>query len=196
VVPPAKRPAPLARDASTVHVALLRGINVGGKNRLPMAALAELFAAAGCAAVQTYIQSGNVVFRASAKAARRIPRVVADGISTGFGLDVPIVLRTSAELAKVAGGNPFLAEGADPDALHVAFLAAVPEPRRAAALDPRRSPGDSFALRGRELYLHLPSGVGRTKLTNAYLDATLGTLSTLRNWRTVLRLLAMARGVR
>ena len=73
----------------------------------------------------------------------------------------------------------------------MAFLADAPGKREAAALDPERSPGDAFALVGRDLYLHLPNGVGRTKLTNAYLDRTLQTTSTLRNWRTVLELLEM-----
>ena len=174
------------------HVALLRGINVGGKNKLPMADLVRIFSAAGCEEVETYIQSGNVVFGGSAKTAREIPGAVASRIQKQLGLDVPVVLRSAAELCAVAARNPFLKAGADPDELHVAFLADVPEKRRAAALDPRRSPGDSFELRGRDLYLRLPNGVARTKLTNAYLDSTLATISTLRNWRTVLKLVEMA----
>ena len=94
-------------------------------------------------------------------------------------------------MSQVAAGNPFLKRRADPRALHVAFLADAPDRRSAGALDRARSPGDTFELRGREIYLHLPNGVARTRLTNAYLDATLATTSTLRNWRTVLALLEM-----
>ncbi len=173
------------------HVALLRGINVAGKNKLPMAGLVELFSAAGCEDVRTYIQSGNVVFAASPKAAAQIPKIIADGIAARFGLRVPVVLRTSEELRAVSEGNPFLRSGSDAESLHVAFLADLPGRRLGAALDPRRSPGDAFELRGREIYLHLPNGVARTKLTNAYFDSALATTSTLRNWRTVLKLLEM-----
>ena len=109
-----------------------------------------------------------------------------------FGFQVPVVMRTSGELRKVACGNPFLRAGADAKALHVAFLAAVPVSSKVDALDPDRSPPDEFAVRGREIYLHCPNGLARTKLTNAYFDSALATTSTLRNWRTVLKLLELA----
>ena len=176
---------------ATRYVALLRGINVGGKNVLPMAALAEIFSGTGCRDVGTYIQSGNVVFSASPEVEERIPSLVATRIAERFGIRTTIVLRSSAELRRAAAGNPFLKAGAAPESLHVAFLADLPHRTRRAALDSRRSPGDSFELRGRELYLHLPNGGARTKLTNAYIDSTLGTTSTLRNWRTVLKLVEM-----
>ncbi|MBL8857149.1 MAG: DUF1697 domain-containing protein [Planctomycetes bacterium] len=167
------------------HVALLRGINVGGKNKLLMADLVELFEAAGCTAVKTYIQSGNVVFAASPKVAAVLAGRIPERIEEEFGLRVPIVLRSAAEFGTTVRSNPFLELGADPDALHVAFLREKPDKAHVAALDPGRSPGDSFQLRGRELFLHLPNGVARTKLSSAYLDKTLGTVCTARNWRTV-----------
>jgi uncharacterized protein (DUF1697 family) len=178
--------------ANGTHVALLRGINVGGKNKLPMKELAALFEAAGCRAVRTYIQSGNVVFVAPPAAARRLPLQISTAIEKRYGYRVPVVLRTAEELQAVAAGNPFLRAGADPVTLHVAFLAGGPTATASAALDPRRSPPDEFVLKGRELYLKLPNGVSGSKLTNAYLDKTLGTISTLRNWRTVLELIAVS----
>jgi len=181
-----------ASAAAGSFIALLRGINVGGKNKIPMADLAEIFSDAGCREVRTYIQSGNVVFTADPRQAARIPDVVPAMIAERLGLRAPIVMRTHAEWRRVVTNNPFLKSGADTAALHVAFLAETPQPRRIAALDPDRSPGDFFAARGRDIYLHLPNGVGRTKLTNAWFDAALGTTSTLRNWRTVLTLLEMA----
>lgn len=174
------------------YVALLRGINVGGRNSLPMAELVSMVEALGASRVRTYIQSGNVVLTARAPTAHRLPRGLRRLIAERKGLSVPVVLRTAAELGAVVDDNPFLARGAEPKALHVAFLADVPEAAAAEALDPDRSPPDAFALRGRELFLHLPGGVARTKLTNAYLDRTLGTVCTVRNWRTVLTLARMA----
>ena len=173
------------------HVALLRGINVGGKNSLPMKELAAMFAEAGCEDVRTYIQSGNVVFRAAADVAARVPAQVAEAIKERRGLRVPVVTRTAAELRAVRDHNPFLKDGADTVALHVMFLDEEPSKERVAKLDPDRSPGDTYALRGREIYLHCPNGLARTKLTNDYFDRALGTTSTVRNWNTVQRLLEM-----
>jgi uncharacterized protein (DUF1697 family) len=173
---------------STLHVALLRGINVGGKNMLPMSDLTAMFVAAGCADVETYIQSGNVVCRARPAVAKKLPAAVATAILKRSGYRVPVVLRTADELRDVARGNPFLTAGGDPDTLHVAFLAGTPKAGGVAALDPRRSPPDEFVVRGREIYLRLPNGVARSKLTNAYFDKALATTSTVRNWRTVLKL--------
>lgn len=174
-----------------VHVALLRGINLAGKNRLPMNGLSALFTDAGCTDVRTYVQSGNVVFQADPDLARRIPSLIEKAIKDQFGISVPVVTRTAAELRKVPKANPYLAPGVDTSTLHVAFLAAAPTAAQIKALDPNRSPQDEFTVRGREVYLRLPNGVGRTKLSNAYLDPRLGTVSTLRNWRTVLKLVAM-----
>jgi uncharacterized protein (DUF1697 family) len=173
-------------------VALLRGINLGGKNKLAMRDLVPLFETAGCADVRHYIQSGNIVFRAESSLAARIAQVVATGIERGFRLRVPIVVRSGKELAAVARGNPFLAAGVEPAACHVLFLADAPTRKQAAALDPERSPPDSFVVKGREVYLSCPNGVARTKLTNAYFDSVLATTSTGRNWKTVLKLTEMA----
>lgn len=173
------------------YVALLRGINVGGKNRLPMRDLAARVEDVGGTDVRTYIQSGNVAFRASRAAARRFCAALARAIGAEHGLEVPVVLRTADELHAVFDANPFAAADADPKSLHVAFLADEPGADAVASLDPQRSPGDSFAVRGREVYLHLLGGVAKTKLSNAWLDAQLGTVSTVRNWRTVGKLLEL-----
>jgi uncharacterized protein (DUF1697 family) len=174
------------------HVALLRGINVGGHNKLPMKDLAAVFTDLGCDDVRTYIQSGNVVFTARTDLAAEIPVQVPAAIEDRFSLKVPVMTRSAVELRDAARANPFLAEDLDPKTLAVAFLAEVPDPARVARLDPDRSPPDRFAVVGREVYLHLPNGVARSKLTNAYLDSTLATISTARNLRTVSKLLEMA----
>jgi uncharacterized protein (DUF1697 family) len=205
----------------TKHVALLRGINVGGKNILPMKDLAAMFEAAGCADVRTYIQSGNVVFSAPAGVLRKLPEQVAKAIEKRFGFMSPVILRSSEDLARAIRENPFLNTGAkgtgakgtsakgtsaketsaketsaketsvDEKWLHVYFLAALPETPAVASLDPNRSTPDVFHVREREIYLHLPNGMGRSKLTNAYFDSKLKTISTARNWATICKLLAM-----
>jgi uncharacterized protein (DUF1697 family) len=155
--------------------------------------LVAIFVAAGCADVRTYIQSGNVVCKAPTKVTKELPTAIATAFLKQWGYRIPIVMRTADELDDVCHNNPFLKAGREPDSLHVAFLADVPEPARVSALDPKRSPPDELVVRGRDIYLRLPNGVARSKLTNAYFDATLRTTSTLRNWRTVLQLLEMAR---
>lgn len=172
------------------YACLLRGINVGGKNKLPMKELAALFAAAGCTDVETYIQSGNVVFEAPVPVAKQAPGAVSEAIQQQFGYRVPLILRSAAELEKVVAGNPFLAQGAAEKELHIYFLADQPA---AAELDARRSLPDEFVLQGREIYLRLPNGMGRSKLTNAYFDSKLKTVCTARNWATVLQLTAMTK---
>jgi uncharacterized protein (DUF1697 family) len=176
---------------SRTYVALLRGINVGGKNKLPMKDLIALCTEAGCGDVRTHIQSGNVLFSAAPKLAGGLAADIARRIEAECGFGVPVVLRDAAELAAVPHDNPF-AKGTDPDHLHVAFLATAPSKAQIAALDPQRSPPDRFAVRGRDIYLALPNGVARSKLTNAYFDSKLATVSTLRNWRTVLKLIELA----
>lgn len=178
--------------AGDLYVALLRGINVGGKNRLAMKDLVAMFAEAGCRDVLTYIQSGNVVFRATEARASRIPGVIATAISDRLGFRAPVVMRTARELRAIARSNPFLRAGVDAEALHVMFLADRPPPGKVAALDPKRSPPDEFEVCDREIYLRCPNGVARTKLTNAYFDSKLSTTSTMRNWHTVLKLVEMA----
>lgn len=172
------------------YVALLRGINVGGKNKLPMAGLREMLTGLGHEDVVTYIQSGNVVLKSGSKPAV-VAKEITDGINAEFGLQVPVVVRTRAELEQVVAGNPYLAAGADPATLHVMFLAAKPTAAAIAKLDPDRCPPDEFTVRGREIFMHLPNGMGRTKLTNDYFEKRLGVAGTARNWKTVNQLLVI-----
>lgn len=169
------------------HLALLRGINVGGKARLPMADLIAIFQAAGAHDVRTYIQSGNVLFSASEP--ERVTAAVTAEIARVFGYPGRIVLRSAAELFAAYKTNPFA--GAPPESLHVYFLADPPAKAAVKALDPDRSSGDSFVVRNREIYLYLPAGMARTRLSNVYFDKQLGTLSTARNWNTIGKLVEL-----
>ena len=178
-------------SAASVHVALLRGINVSGKNKLPMGDLVSIFERVGCRDVETYIQSGNVVFRAKEATARRVPARVQRAVADEFGYQVPVVARRAVELRNAARANPFLKENLEHKSLHLAFLAHEPKAAQVATLDPNRSPPDRFVVRGRDIYLCCPKGLARSKLTNKYFDSKLETTSTLRNWNTVLRLVEM-----
>ena len=182
-----------AHPTSAIHVALFRGINVGGKNKLAMRDLVALFEKAGAEDVRSYIQSGNVLFRASAELVKALPTQLADQIAAKHGVRTSLTLRTGEELAAVVRDNPYLRDGASTELLHVLFLADAPDAARTASLDPNRSPPDAFTVSGREIYLHVHS-MARTKLTNAYFDSKLKTIGTARNWRTVLTLLELCQG--
>ncbi len=176
------------------YVALLRGINVGGKNMLPMQDIVAIFRHAGCADVTTFIQSGNVLFSAGRDAENSLPNQVSQHIEDSFGYRIPVVLRNLNEMRKAVASNPFLAPGADPKSLYVYFLRDQPTAEAASLLDPERSVPDTFAVRGREIYLNLPNGMARTKLTNAWFDSKLKTVSTARNWNTTQKLLELLEG--
>jgi uncharacterized protein (DUF1697 family) len=173
------------------QLALLRGINVGGKNKLPMRDLAGMFEEAGCENVRTFIQSGNVIFSATASVSKHLAGVVASRIQERFGYQVPVILRTARQLRDVVSNNPFLKAGSAAETLHVMFLADTPSQAKIGALDPNRSSPNAFVVRGQDIYLWLPNGVADSKLTNAWFDSKLSTVSTSRNWRTVTKLLAM-----
>jgi uncharacterized protein (DUF1697 family) len=178
-------------STSGKNVALLRGINVGGKNSLPMKDLAAIFKKAGCTDVKTFIQSGNVVFAAPEKTLKTISAAVTASVEKRLGFKIPVVVRTVDEVGEIVRKNAFPKCDPDADRLHVFFLASMPDAAGLAALDPGRSPGDSFKVVGREIYALFPNGAGNSKLTNAYFDAKLKTVSTARNWRTVLKLMEL-----
>lgn len=173
----------------TPYVALLRAVNVAGKNRLPMSELRRALTARGLGDVSTILQSGNVLFR-SGEPERAAAAAVAAAIEDAFALQVGVVVRSAGDLAVVASQNPFIAKhaGLDPSTLHVAFLAERPTDAAVATLEPDRSPPDAFVVSGREVYLSYPNGSGRSRLTLDYLERRLGTRGTARNWRTVQRL--------
>jgi uncharacterized protein (DUF1697 family) len=173
------------------YLALLKGINVGGKNKLPMQDLKDIFIRAGCTEVRTFIQSGNVIFNSSPDLVHQIAGRVSTAIQERFGYEVPVLLRSAGQLAGVVGNNPYVKEGADTDSLHVIFLQAKPDPDRLARIDANWSAPDSFVLQGQEIYLRLPDGAARTKLTVNYFDSRLQTVCTGRNWNTVSKLVEL-----
>jgi len=161
------------------YIALLRGVNVGAGRKVPMNDLRTLFEKLGHANVRTYIQSGNVVFTAKAGAPARVRSAIEQGIERAFGLEVAVLLRKPAELAKVLDRNPF---GAD---AYVTFLDDLPDKKRVAALDPAPYRPDEFVVDGRNVFVRCPNGYGRTKINNTFFERALATKATTRNWKTV-----------
>ncbi len=170
-----------------VFVGLLRGINVGGKHKLPMATLTSMFEAAGARNVETYIQSGNVVFEAAARARASIAAAVAEHVEQALGFSAPVVVRDAAALARVVAENPFV-EVTDPKLVHVMFFDRKPSRSAVAAFEPPITRGEVVELRADLLYLHHPQGSARSKISVALVDRQLGIRSTARNWRTTLEL--------
>lgn len=166
------------------YVCLLRGVNVGGKNKLSMTALAELFESLGHTEVRTYIQSGNVVFSSKAKPN---PATLEKAIARSFSLKVPVVVRSAVDLKKAIAANPF----DDVERVHVAFLATRPPASALRSLDPDPFEPERFLIKGTEIYLYLPNGMARTKLP-AYLDRRLKLGATIRNWKTTTKLAELA----
>lgn len=174
----------------TRYIALLRGINVGGHNKVPMAALRETCESIGCTGVATYIQSGNVVLTSSLRA----PKLRADlesAIAGQLGVSPVVVIRTRDQLAAVITGNPF--PEADPNHLHVAFLSETPDRAQVASLADLEHPPEEVAVRGTDAYFLLPNGMGRAKLPELF-GRRVKTPATVRNWRTVNKLLQMSDG--
>ena len=173
----------------TVMVALLRGINVGGRGKLPMADLRAIATDLGYDDVATYIQSGNLVLT-SRESAASVARDLAAAIAAAGDVSPAVMVRTRSQLAKIVRDNPFLARGEDAGHQHVLFTEG-PAQAAVAGLDlPSYAPEEAIAV-GHELYLFLPNGVGRSKLA-VDVGRQKGVVGTMRNWRTVTTVLAMA----
>ena len=172
------------------YVALLRGINVGGNRIIKMADLRDMFVEAGAREVETYIQSGNVVFGHAARSATKLAADLEKQLAADAGFPVPVVLRTAAELAGVIAANPFAK--ADVEQLHVSFLASALASDALGTVDAKAFAPERFSVAAREVYLHLPEGMGRSKLVGAIMKVKAMAPATARNWRTVMTLSEMA----
>ena len=173
-----------------VYAALLRGVNLGARNKVSMRELEALFRSVGFEDVVTYVQSGNVIFSSQLGTLDEISATIERAIAKDLGIETTAVLRSAAELRQVTERNPFVADESDVTKLLVVFLDRVPADAER-QLDPDRSRPDRFALDGRQIYLHVPNGFGRSKLTLDYFERSLGAKGTVRNWRTVTKLLAL-----
>jgi len=172
-------------------VALLRGINVGGRNRVRMQSLVKIFGAAGCTNVSTHLQSGNVVFDACIESTESFVGAIGDHIERNLGFRPDVMLLTSRALRRAIDRNPYPHATTAPATLHLFVLAGRPTPTRLRNLSHLATASESFRIDGRCLYLHAPQGIGRSKLVRQ-VDRVLGMPTTARNWRTVLALAELA----
>jgi uncharacterized protein (DUF1697 family) len=175
------------------YIALLRGINVGGKHKLPMSDLKALLEECGCVDVRTYIQSGNAILTSANKDPAALGSQITAAISKRHGFAPRVHLLTRAELEKAAAANPFPQAAEAPTSLHLVFLDGLPKNPDIKSLEALRAGNEAFALKGKVFYLYTPDGLGRSKLAERagrFLGVESGTA---RNWRTVTTLLAMSK---
>lgn len=173
-----------------VQIALLRGINVVGNNRIRMEALKAIFESLGLKNVRTYIQSGNVVFEGPQKG---IAAKIEAAIEAAAGFRPAVIIRTPAQLREVAAANPFTAEAAaEPAKMHVFFLDATPTPSACATVEALNTGPERLHFAGSELFIFFPTGIGQSKFPFARLDRLLKTPATARNWNTLLKLIELS----
>jgi uncharacterized protein (DUF1697 family) len=173
-------------------ISMLRGVNVGGHNKIKMETLREAYESLGLRDVQTYVQSGNVVFTTNERNLAALGRRIEETLERKFGFRPGVVLRTAQEMQDVIERNPFAGrQEIEPAKLQVTFLGANPGAEmRDAVLQIKPDP-EELLLDGRELYIYFPNGMGRSKLV-AVLDKALKKSGTTRNWNTVTKLLELA----
>lgn len=174
----------------TGYVALFRGINVGGRNSLPMQDLRDILSSLGCENVRTYIQSGNAVF-ASASAAGELAGEIKAAIDERFGFAPEVLLLSSRRLRAIAAANPFPDAESVPKHLHVSFLSQTAAEPDLDTLNSIKAPSERFVLTSEALYLHAPDGIARSKFA-AKVENCLGVAATGRNWNTVSKLIELA----
>lgn len=173
------------------YVALLRGINVGGNNKLPMAELRALCAELGWEKVETYIQSGNVVFEAKGGVAA-LETALEKEIERHFGLSISVIVRSAKDWPAHLSGNPFPKAAEDePNRLMLGLPKLVPNEDAAELLQERARDGEQVRLAGDALWIHFPGGAGTSKLSPVLIDRLVGSPVTMRNWRTLLKLREM-----
>jgi uncharacterized protein (DUF1697 family) len=176
-----------------VQIALLRAINVGGRNRISMAELRELVETLGFTNVRTLLQSGNLVFKTGKGSSAAIERQLEVETKKRFSLEISYVVRTAAEWETIIAQNPFgEAAKRDPAHLCVMPLKDAPTPSAVNELQAAIQGRETVHALGKELYLVYPDGIGTSKLTNVLIERKLSTRGTARNWNTVLKLATLA----
>jgi uncharacterized protein (DUF1697 family) len=176
-----------------VIISMLRGVNVGGHNKVKMAALRALYESLGLRDAQTYVQSGNVIFRTGERDLIRLARRIEKAIEQSFGFHSDVIVRTSAELREVMAKNPFATRrGIEPGKLLIIFLASDPSRDARDKVRTIKADPEELSIDGRELYIYFPTGIGKSKLPVPAILKTLETSGTGRNWTSVTKMLEIA----
>jgi uncharacterized protein (DUF1697 family) len=176
-----------------VLISMLRGVNVGGHNKLKMEALRALCESLQFENARTYVQSGNIVFRTKEKNRLALAAKIQNAIEREFGFRPEVILRTVDELRKAIAASPFAdRRDLEPGKLLVTFLASAPGPEMRAKLLGLKDHPEEIHLQGREMYIYFPNGAGQSKLPWSSIERLLKTTGTARNWNSVTKMLAMA----
>lgn len=176
-----------------VYISILRGINVSGHKKVPMAELKQLYEELNFKNITTYIQSGNVIFEHNKTEDSTLAKKISKKILEKFKFEVPVIIRSSKEIEKVVKSNPFLKEkNIDPEKLHVTFLEEAPEKELVDKIKDLEFNSDRFVIKDMEVFLYCPDGYGNTKLTNTFFENKLKVTATTRNWKTTNKLLELS----
>ncbi len=175
------------------YVAILRGINVGGKRMIKMDALKQLFASLGFQNVETYIQSGNVFFQSKKTSEEKLAATIAKEIKSVFTFDVPTIVKNIDELKQIIANNPFTKDNKKlTEFLHVTFLATAPVKANVDSNAKLHFADDAFAIIDNAVYLYCPNSYSSSKLTNGFFENKLKVIATTRNWKTCNELVSIA----
>lgn len=181
----------IKKEADT-FVAILRGINVSGKNMIKMPALVKTFESLGFENVKTYVQSGNVIFQSQSKIISDLEKQIQDKIENNFEAKIPVIILDRKYIMEVQENNPFVKESdIDLSKLHVTFLSEEPESKNIVKIDADKYFPDEFIIDKKVIYLYCPGGYGKTKLHNNFFESKLKVNATTRNWNTVNALVKM-----
>ena len=175
------------------YIALLRGINVSGQKKIRMVELKKCLENLLFNHVQTYIQSGNIVFTSTQTDLREIEFLIQDQLKKEYGFDVPTIVLSLSTLKRMIDENPFKEEGdANPTKVMVTCLSSAPSPKDLDILNQLNLPSEFFEIKEKVLYGYFPNGYGKAKLSNTFLEKKLKLSATTRNWKTVHHLYALA----
>lgn len=177
----------------TTYISILRGINVSGHNIIKMDQLKQLMMNLGFENVQTYIQSGNIIYQTKQKDTTKLSESIIKTIQKDFGYDVPVITLSINILEKIIQNNPFTKNATDTSLLHVTFLNAIPDTEKIKLLKSVDTKNDTFEIIEQAMYLLCQNGYGNTKLSNTFIENKLKVGATTRNWKTTNELLNMAK---
>ena len=175
------------------YISLLRGINVSGQKKIKMVDLKELYKTLRFKDVQTYIQSGNVIFKDKNSDWQEIVRLIENRIEQEYGYRVTVIIRTSQEMELIIKNNPFKSATTEVKKFYVTFLSEEVDPSKLIGLEKYKAPDDQYTLIGKHFYFYCPGGYGKTKLSTNTIETILGVPATTLNWNSVLALNALSK---
>lgn len=177
-----------------IYIAILRGINVSGKNSIKMADLKTLFESLNFNHVTTYIQSGNVIFSSTIEEKKQLEKTISNEIENVFNLKVPVLILELNDLKKIISQNPFSTDKEN-NFIHFTFLATQPNTQNIEVIESKKAENEEIIIRENVVYLYCPNGYGKTKLTNTFLENKLESVATTRNYKTTHELLKIAESI-